>query len=212
MGSETDHLERFVEAALQRGISREEIQTTLSKAGWPNEQIKSAIGLFADIPFELPVPSPRASLSSRDAFLYLVNFTALYYGAWHLGYLLFSFVDELIPDLSSRAWQSPDWDSQRWSVASIIIAIPLFIVLTRHINLQLLKNPIKRLSPIRRWLTYHTLFIAATSLIGDTTALLYNLLGGDTSLRFLLKVAIVALIAGTTFVYYLFDLKKDERE
>jgi hypothetical protein len=49
-------------------------------------------------------------------------------------------------------------------------------------------------------------------LIGDVIALLNGVLKGDPTLRFLLKCFVVAAIAGTAFVYYLSDLRQDERE
>ena len=39
-----------------------------------------------------------------------------------------------------------------------------------------------------------------------------NLLGGDLTIRFVLKVLVVAAIAGSGFAYYLLDLRKEERE
>lgn len=212
MGSEVHRLERFVEASLQHGVSKKAVEQALTTAGWPAEQIKNVLGAFADIPFSVPVPNPRASLSSRDAFLYLVMFSALYFGAWNLGDLLFSLVNEFFPDPSINIWGFPYWDQQRWAASAIIITLPIFLFLSSHISRQIVKNPIKRLSPIRRWLTYLTLFMASTSLIGDTTTLVYNLLGGELTTRFLLKVIIVAILAGTAFGYYLIDLRKDEVE
>jgi hypothetical protein len=54
--------------------------------------------------------------------------------------------------------------------------------------------------------------VAASWLIGDIITLIYNVLGGEYTLRFLLKVATVALIAGGTFGYFLHDIRKDELE
>ena len=65
---------------------------------------------------------------------------------------------------------------------------------------------------MRRWLTYLTLFLAATVLIGDMTVLVYNLLGGEISLRFLVKSLVVGAIAGTIFGYYLWDLRREENQ
>jgi hypothetical protein len=42
--------------------------------------------------------------------------------------------------------------------------------------------------------------------------LIFNLLGGDLTIRFLLKVLVVAVIAGSAFTYYLLDLRKEEKE
>ena len=72
--------------------------------------------------------------------------------------------------------------------------------------------PLKRTSPIRQWLTYLTLAIAAAVLIGDATTLVYNLLDGDVAIRFLLRVLTIGGIAGTAFVYFLTDLRRDEKE
>ena len=64
---------------------------------------------------------------------------------------------------------------------------------------------------MRRWLTYVTLLLAAGIVIGDLIALLYNVLGGELSTRFLLKVLVVGAIAGTIFAYYLTDLRREEK-
>ena len=59
---------------------------------------------------------------------------------------------------------------------------------------------------------YLTLFIAAGCLIGDMTTLVYQLLGGELTVRFMLKVIVVGAIAGTVFGYYLHDLRREEAE
>jgi hypothetical protein len=74
------------------------------------------------------------------------------------------------------------------------------------------RDPVKRASKVRRWLTYLTLFASACALIGDVTTLVYNALGGELTIRLVLKVVTVGLIAGTAFVYYLRDLRQDEVE
>ena len=43
-------------------------------------------------------------------------------------------------------------------------------------------------------------------------ALVYNVLGGELSVRFVLKVVVVAAMAATIFGYYLFDLRHEEKE
>jgi hypothetical protein len=166
---------------------------------------------FADATFPVPVPKPRPSLSARDAFLYLVMFSTLYYGAWNLGSLLFSFIDRAFPDPANR-YYGGFFDAQRWSTAAVIIAFPVFFFMARYVGRQIKLNPFKRLSPARRWLTYLTLFVASAALLGDTTTLIFNLLGGDLTIRFTLKVLVVAAIAGTAFAYYLLDLRKEEKE
>src|SRR3546814_882902 len=103
-------------------------------------------------------------------------------------------------------------DSMRMSVASILIAFPLFLFVARLLGRELARNPAKRQSVVRRWLTYMTLFLAAGVLVGDLIALVYHLLGGELTLRFMLKVLVVGGIAGGIFGFYLQDLRREERE
>jgi hypothetical protein len=212
MASETQQLESFVKEALQSGSARSEIAKVLEDAGWPSAQISSALDAFADVPFAVPVPKPHPSLSARDAFLYLVMFSTLYFGAWNLGQLLFTLIDRAFPDAASGVPGYMGLESGRWSTAAVIIAFPVFFFLARYISEQIKLNPFKRLSPARRWLTYLTLFVASATLLGDMTTLIFNLLGGDLTIRFLLKVLVVAGIAGSAFTFYLLDLRKEEKE
>jgi hypothetical protein len=49
-------------------------------------------------------------------------------------------------------------------------------------------------------------------MIGDVIALLNDLLGGDLTIRFMLKVTTVGVIAGGIFAYYLHDLRVEEKD
>jgi len=213
VASGTQELESFVRDALARGATRDSTAAALSAAGWPSEQVRSAMDAYADVAFVVPVPRPRPTLSAREAFLYLVLFATLYVSAFHLGSLLFDLINRALPDPAD-----PDHalraiaQSMRWSVASVVIAFPVFLFVAHRLGREVARRPLKRLSAVRRWLTYLTLFVAAAVLIGDMTALVYNLLGGEVTLRFVFKVLVVALIAGTVFGYYLIDLRHEERE
>ena len=63
---------------------------------------------------------------------------------------------------------------------------------------------------MRRWLTYLTLFVAASILIGTMTGIVYNLLSGEITTRFVLRVLTVGAIVGSVFRYFLQDLRKEE--
>jgi hypothetical protein len=161
----------------------------------------------------VPVPMPRPYLSARDAFVYLVLFTSLYVTAYHLGSVVFDLINLAFPD---RAMDSANThyiqSGMRWSVASLIVAFPLFALMTRLVGREIARDPGKQRSKVRRWLTYLTLFIAACVLIADVTTLVYNALGGELTIRFVLKVVTVAVIAGGVFGYYLQDLRVDEND
>ena len=213
MSSADDDLHDFVRDALARSVPRVQVEDVLLRAGWRADQVKRALASFADVPFPVPVPRPRQYLSARDAFLYLVLFTALYISAFNLGALFFQFIERALPDPAQRY---PDASALRnairWSIANLIVAFPLFLALSVSMQRAIDRDPTRRGSRIRKWLTYLTLFIGAGVLIGDVIALVNGVLSGDLTTRFVLKVIVVAAIAGTAFGYSLWDLRQDERE
>jgi hypothetical protein len=211
MASGIHDLEWFTRESLMRGLGKPQIRKAMLDAGWTEDQARNAVDAYSDVTFPVPIPRPRPQLSARDAFLYLVLFTTLYFSAYNLGSLLFDFINKALPDPTVPTYQA-GWDSMRWSTSALIVAFPTFLFLSYYINKDVARNSVKRLSPIRRWLTYLTLFVASCVLIGDVTALFYNALGGELTSRLVLKVLTVGAIAGSVFGYYLSDLRREERE
>jgi len=210
-----DELLDFVRDALGRGVPRAQIEDALRKGGWTTDQVRGALTAFAEIDFPIPVPRARPYLSAREAFMYLVLFGTLYVSAYSLGSLVFDLINTSFPDPADASFRrSPEYvrESMRWSVSALIVAFPVFLYISWLTGRAISRDPIKRASKVRRWLTYWTLFVASCALIGDFTTLVFNVLGGELTVRFLLKVATVALIAGTAFTYYLRDLRQDEAE
>jgi Domain of unknown function (DUF5671) len=208
----SDELFAFVRDALTRGLSRRDVEVALRQAGWSPERVDAALAAFAQVDFPIPVPRPQPSLSAREAFTYLLVFTTLYTVAFNLGRLSFEFINLAFPDPASSPPQRFVADSIRWSVSSLIVALPVFLYMSRTASRAVAIDPNMRLSPVRRWLTYLTLFIAACVLIGDFVSLVYSVLGGELTVRFVMKVMTVGAIAGTVFWYYLSELRLDERD
>lgn len=206
-------LQLFVREALSRGFARPTIADQLRQAGWRPEEIEAGLAAYADLDFPVPVPRRHPYLSAREAFLYLVLFATLYTTAFNVGVVLFQWTDHALPDPGQR-WESARTgiDAVRGATAGLIIAFPVFLLLTGAIGRSIAKEPEKRGSKIRKWLTYLTLFVAAMVLIGDLTFLVSRLLAGELPLRVLLKVAVVFAIAGTVFGHYLGELRRDEHE
>jgi hypothetical protein len=144
--------------------------------------------------------------------MYVVMFTTLYVSAYSLGSLLFELIDRAYPDPARGPGGVPPLQAIRWAVSSLVVAFPVFLYTTWLIQRAIAADATKRASKARRQLTYLTLFVASCVLIGDVTALVYSFLGGEITVRFVLKVLVVAAIAGTGFGYYLWDLRGDEKE
>ena len=205
-----EELVGFVKDALGRGVSRGEIAGVLTRTGWAVPDVRAALGAFADVDFALPVPRPRPALTARNSFLYLTLFTTLYISAYNLGSLLFQLINTAFPD-PAAAMSPVVADVMRWSIASLIVAAPIFFYLSRLTNREARLDQTERGSRDRRVLTYLTLFVAAVVLTGDVITLIYNGLGGELTARFVLKGLTVCGIAGAVFGYYLSDIKADEQ-
>jgi hypothetical protein len=210
----TNDLPDFVRDSLAKGLSRAQIETVLGRAGWDGDQIKGAVGGFADLEFPVPVPRPKPYLSAREAFMYVVLFSMLYVSTFNLGSLIFDFINQAFPDPAMRAYANGGYvrESMRWSISSLIVAFPLFLYVSRFINRAIRVDSRKRGSKVRFNLTYLTLFIAGSCLIGDVIVLIYNFLGGELTVRFVLKALTIGAIAGPVFGYYVWDLRRDEEE
>jgi hypothetical protein len=210
-------LTEFVEKALASGATRAETERVLLEAGWAKDQVNDALGSYSEVEFSVPVPRPKARLSARDAFLYLVMFVMLYISAYHLGNLLFQVINLAFPDELSRGYgmgfdpTEMAKDTMRFATASLIVAFPVFLFTARRIAKDVSEDPTRRSSGVRKWLTYLTLFVAACIIVGDLIALLYNLLAGELTIRITLKVLTVGLIASAIFAYYLWAMRMDDK-
>ena len=206
-------LRQFICEALTKGIPKKEIEATLLEARWPQDEVRNALDSYADIDFPIPVPRPKPYASAREAFIYLVLFTLLYLSAWSLGSLLFQFIHRAFPDAVQTGYRADfALKAVRWAVAMLLIAFPGYLLLSRHAFRSARHDPDKRKSKVRKWLTYLTLFVAASVLLGDLITLVFHLLEGELTARFLLKVLAVGTIAGSVFGYYFWDLRQDDRK
>ena len=197
----------FVKESLEKNQSKAQIKEALLQAGWKEEEIVVALSLFADVVFPVAVPRPKPYLQAREAFLYLVSFITLYISSFSFGALLFEFIDRNFPDPISGQFY---YGGERLpiSLASIIVAFPLYLFMARYLKKTELKDSDERESRVKKWLTYVTLVIVATVIIVDLVMILGNLLGGELTVRFILRELTVLYIAVSIFWYYLWDLQR----
>ncbi len=205
MSKADDELQTFVREALAQGLSRQRIEAALGDAGWARDQASGALRAFADVDFPVPVPRPKPYLSAREMFLYLLLFTSLILSTFSLGSALFELIDKAFPDPVAGRYSA---SSLRWSLSFIIVTFPVFLILSFRQERELQADPAKRSSLVRKWLTYLTLLIASGFVLGDLVTLMQYFLEGELSLRFLLKVLVIGVLAGTAFTYYLRDLRR----
>ncbi len=199
----------FVREALGKNIPRTKISKAMEAAGWPADEVRTSLASFAEVDFPIPVPRRKPYLSAKEAFTYLLLFTCLYISTWSFGSLVFDFINRWLPD--PLVGDYGNLSSIRMATASLVITFPLYLWLSFSNQRAAQDDPAQQSSKVRKWLTYITLFVAAGTIIGDLIALLFNLLEGDLTLRFVLKVLTIMAIAVSIFGYYLWDLRKEEQ-
>ena len=208
-----EQLDAFVKRGLEQRLDRAHMEQALLKAGWPPDQVRQALAAYVDVDFPIPVPRPLPSATTRDAFMYVIVLGTMVLCAYQFGALVFEIINRLVPDaMDARQYAPANSVAIRWSVSTLIVAFPVFVVMSRLVARSARRDPTKRASRIRRRLTYIVLFVASCVLIGDLTTLVYYFLGGEVTLRFFLKILTVAAIAGAVFLHYLWDLRAAEQE
>lgn len=203
----------FVAHAHKKGMDHATIRMLLLSNGWKEKDVAEA--LTAET-LDMPIPVPPDRGGAREAFLHLLNFASFYTSIISVTVLFFTYINRLFPDPavdpSYQYYADSDFSGIRWSLASVIVAFPLFLWISRILLREMRAAPEKAFSIIRRWLTYLTLFLAAITIMVDGMTLIYNLLNGELSVRFLAKVFVVLALAGLTFTYYFLSLQRSPRD
>ncbi len=192
------------------GASDEFVVALLRQNGWSERRIFQAFSAWYESRTGKAVPNGGGRIeAAKDAFLYLLAFITLGIWAIQLGALFFVVID--------RSFPNPVIDYPNTFVirgiadhlASVIVAFPLFLLVTRGIVRSVQRQPEHLESSVRKWLTYLALVITASTMIGDVVTFLAYFLRGDLDTRFILKVVTVLAIAGGVFAYYLDSLRRD---
>ena len=146
----------------------------------------------------------------KDVFLHILSVVALYVAAGSFIALVFQYINIAIPDPLQIGYNyiSNTYDSIRWSISILIVVFPVYVWSVWFLNRGYAAVPERREIRARRWLLYFTLFAAALIIIGDLVTLVYNLLRGEFTSRFLLKVLTILVVAGAVFIYYLWEVRK----
>ncbi len=152
----------------------------------------------------------KPKTTPKDFFLYFAGFATLYVSAISLVNLLWNIVNKIFPDNLNDGYYYDYYSAgMRLSIASLIVVFPIYLFLASYLNKYLLATPEKRDLAVRKWLTYLTLFVTGAAVVSDFVVLVNTLLGGEITVRFILKTLAVAIVAGAVFAYYTYDLRKN---
>lgn len=198
-------LQQFIAHARSKGMDHQTIRMLLLSSGWKEKDIVEAL---TEATLDMPVPAPEDRGGAREAFFHLLAFVTLYTSVISILVLVFEYLNRVFPDAAFDSTYYNDNSSMiRWFIAMLFVSFPLFAWMSRVIAGEIAASPERAWSPVRRWLTYLTLFVTAGVLVGDGITLLFYVLEGEIGVRFLLKVFSVLIVAGGIFGYYFLALK-----
>ncbi|HRY62161.1 MAG TPA: DUF5671 domain-containing protein [Candidatus Paceibacterota bacterium] len=137
----------------------------------------------------------------KDFFLNLGAIVAIYVSVISFINLLLTTLDNLLPDVATGYYNT--YESMRWAVAYLVIAFPVFLILSKILNKDIKNSPEKENLGVRKWLTYLTLFVTGIAMTVDLIWLINSFLSGEITLRFSLKALVILVTSLLVFGYYI---------
>ncbi len=214
-------LSEYVTRRLEAGRTGAEICAELTAVGWSKEAADAAyreglIALGIPLPDELSAQSlalssaPSAATAHKaatlDVTVNLFSFILLGIVAGAFLELSFALINNALPeyaDLQNEYLQMSTASTIHRSIASMAIAFPLYVLAVGWWIRRFAGGHERNESRLSKWFTYLVLLVASVTIVCDLITLVYSMLQGEMSLRFLLKVAVVLAVAGTVFGFYL---------
>ena len=147
----------------------------------------------------------KPTITPKDFFLWAGAMIALYVSVFSFIALVFSYIDSAYPDALDYSYD-PYSSGMRASIAALIVLFPLALLLMRFIRKNIEHDPSRGDIWIRRWALMLTVFLAGFAVAVDLITLINYFLGGELSTRFILKVAVVLLVAAGFFMHFLADI------
>ncbi|MGO9465838.1 MAG: DUF5671 domain-containing protein [Isosphaeraceae bacterium] len=126
--------------------------------------------------------------------------------------MFFTYIEFAFPDPATRTRTyalEAALSSIRASLATLIVSYPLFLLVWSFLLREVRMSPEKATSGVRRWLSFLSLFVGAVTILTDVIVVVYYLVEGDLTVRFLLKVVVLLVIAGALSTYLAMVLRSE---
>jgi hypothetical protein len=201
-------LRGFLQSAKQRAISDETVVSLLRHRGFSERSIYRALSAYYEDVLGESLPSRGLDVeNARDAFYYLLNFITLAFWTVALGQIFYMLIERRFPDALDANVLSSVRDEIAGQLAAVIVTFPVFLIVHSLIQAQLRRRPDLYYSPVRRWLTYVALVLAAIVLVADAVWFLTSFLQGQLTVRFALDSLVLLVLGGGVFLYYLVTME-----
>ena len=205
-------LDVFVRRAKAAAVSDAALVGMLRQSGWSERAVYQSLrAYYAEVIGVSPPVRSGGGVNARDAFFYLLYFFTLACWTLALGNVFWVAIDRAFPDAlhtaSNYDYSGSFMSAVSFSLATLFIAFPVFVVVHLLIGRELRRRPEAAESGVRSWLTYLALVATAATVIGDGIAVVDELLTGSVSTRSLLDAVLIAAIGGGVFVYFFTTLR-----
>lgn len=146
--------------------------------------------------------------NAKYAFYYLLSFVALVFMALSVGMVFFEIINKLVYDaIDGSSFSS---GTLQFAISALIIATPIYYIISNLISKGLRKQELEKDSGIRRWLTYFIILVSSLIILGVLISTITSFLSGELSTRFILKSLVVVVISAATFSFYFYDIKRED--
>lgn len=223
-------IDKYISTAREKGKTDDQIKKALLDTGWDDTQADQALNKSGeDLPPPPPPPTPASGqplVSAKTvppgayawyAFEHILMFISMAVLAVSISLILNYFVDRYFPSVPVDRYGRYDygysWENSalRGYLAALIVSLPLFSFLFLDITRRILAHPEMRNHIVRKILIYLTLIVTFVMMLGYVIAAVYNFLGGNVSVNFLLQLLVTFMTAGLIFAYYLSQVKGDRK-
>lgn len=213
---DTQGLSEYALGRIRAGVTKAELKEELSSLGWTEDEVEGAYR-SAVVAMGAPVPSEgnRATLSQKastvDVVINFFSFILLGIVATALGTLYYQVINLTFPDaLDTTSWYSTSaaTSSIHYAIAALLISFPLYFFAMRLWFRKFREDEGRIESKLSKWLTYLVLLVTAVTIVGDLITVVFMLLQGEVTVRFLLKALTILVIAGSIFGFYYLERRK----
>lgn len=206
----------YVQGRVQAGLSRAQIRDELLAVGWSEEEADAAyrdglVALGIPVPSAADRPALARQSSTVDIVINFFSFILLGVVAVALGTLYFQVINHAFPDPLAAMHGPGDWfmtQAIHHAIASLAIAFPLYYLTMRFWFRRFHADEGRVESRLTKWLTYLVLLVASITIVGDLITVLFKLLQGEVTARFLLKALTILAIAGIVFGFYFLERRR----
>lgn len=148
--------------------------------------------------------------NAKFAFYYMLSLAALIFTAVPVGIIIFQIINKNIIDAINPYRGRYSSQALKFAISALIIAAPIYFLTVRQIYVSLRKGVLDKDSAVRRWLVYFILFVTSVVMLGWLVAVINNFLGGELTIKVVLKALTAIIIAVIIFTFYLYDIRREE--